>query len=160
MLSFLFFGSLQDNDLRDLVLGRSIPKEDMAKAVLRGYRCVRLRSRVQPGIMEDPDGQVEGTLARNLNVTAAARISHYEGGAYEIVFEPVDLLQGGQEKAWIFLSDPHLSVALGEWSLKNWQLRHKTRSLTVARAWMAQLCQAELASREAEWREFYRVASG
>ena len=37
--------------------------------------------------------------------------------------------------------------------LKNWQLRHKARSLKVARAWMARLNHAELASTEAEWRK-------
>ena len=160
MFSFFFFGTLQDNDLRDLVLGRPIPRKDIAKAVLGGYRCIRLRSRVQPGIVEDPKGQVEGALARHLDATAAARISHYESGAYDIVLAPVELLEGGQEKAWIFLSDPDLSAAPGDWRLKNWQLRHKRRSLVVAREWMAQLDQAELASLEAEWRKRCPIASG
>ena len=160
MFSFFFFGTLQDNDLRELVLGGSIPREDIAKAILRGYRSIRLRSRVQPGIVEDPDGQVEGAVARHLDVTAAARISHYESGAYDIVLKPVDLLKGGREKAWIFLSDPDLSAAPGEWRLKNWRLRHKPRSLIVARAWMARLKHAELAATEAEWRKRCLIDSG
>ena len=152
MLSFFFFGTLQDDDLRKLVLGRSTSTEDIAKAILCGYRCVRLRSRVQPGIVEDPEGQVEGTLARQLDVTDAARISHYESGAYSTESRLVDLPNGGQEEAWIFLSDPSLSVAPGEWRLENWKLRHKRRSLTVATAWMSRLDHSELVSLENEWR--------
>ena len=160
MFSFFFFGTLQDNDLRELVLGGSIPREDIAKAILRGYRCIRLRSRVQPGIVDDSEGQVEGVLARHLGENTAARISHYESGAYNIVLRPVDLLKGGQEKAWIFLSAPGLSVAPGEWMLKNWQLRYKPRSLVVARAWMSQLDHAVLASLKADWRKRCLKASG
>ena len=160
MFSFFFFGTLQDNDIRELVVGRSIPREDIAKAILRGYRSIRLRSRVQPGVVEDPEGQVEGAVARHLDVTEAARISHYETGAYDIVLRPVELLKGGEEKAWIFLSDPNLSVAPGEWVLKNWQLRHKPRSLIVARAWMARLNHAELASTDAEWHKRCLIDSG
>ncbi len=160
MFSFFFFGTLQDNDLREVVLGRSIPREDIAKAILRGYRCIRLRSRVQPGIVEDPEGQVEGAVARHLDVTAAARISHYESGAYDIVLKPVGLLKGGQEKAWTFLSDPDLSVAPGEWMLENWRQRHKPRSLLVAREWMSRLDHAELASLKAGWRKRRLIDSG
>ena len=160
MVSFFFFGTLQDNEIRELVVGRSIPRQDIVKAVLRGYRCIRLRSRVQPGIVEDSEGQMQGALVRHLNVTEAARISHYETGGYDIVLRPVDLLEGGQEKAWIFLSDPDLSAAPGEWILKKWQLRHKPRSLTVARAWMVRLNHAELASTEAEWRKRCLIDSG
>jgi len=160
MLSFFFFGSLQDDELRKVVLGRSTAKEDIAKAILRGHRCVRLRSRVQPGIVKDPEGQVEGILARQLDVTAAARINHYEFGAYSIASGLVDLPNGGQEKAWIFLSDPDLSVAPGEWRLENWQLRHKRRSLVVARAWMSRLDHSELVSLETEWRQRCSSASG
>jgi len=160
MFSFFFFGTLQDDDLRELVLGKSIPKEDITKVVLKGYRCVRLRSRVQPGIVDDPEGQVEGFLTRHLGKTTAARISHYESGAYNIVLGSVDLLKGGEEKAWIFLSAPGLSVAPGEWMLKNWQLRHKPRSLVVAREWMSQLDHAVLASLKADWRKRCLKASG
>ncbi len=160
MFSFFFFGTLQDNDIRELVVGRSIPRQDIAKAVLRGYRCIRLRSRVQPGIVEEPEGQMQGALVRRLDVTEAARISHYETGAYDIVLRLVEPLNGGEEKAWIFLSDPNLSVAPGEWKLKNWQLRHKPRSLVVAREWMSRLDHAELASTEAGWRKRRLIDSG
>ncbi len=160
MFSFFFFGTLQDNDVRELVVGRSIPRQDIAKAALRGYRCIRLRSRVQPGIVEDSEGQMQGALVRHLDVTEAARISHYETGAYDIVLRPVEPLNGGEEKAWIFLSDPNLSVAPGQWKLKNWQLRYKPRSLVVARVWMAQLNHAELASTEADWRKRCLIDSG
>lgn len=160
MLSFFFFGSLQDDDLRKVVLGRSTAKEDIAQAILRGYRCVRLRSRIQPSIVEDPEGQVEGTLARHLDVTAAARMSHYELGAYSIASKVVDLPEGGQETAWIFLSDPDLSVAPGDWRLETWQLRYKRRSLAVARAWMSQLGHSKLVSLETEWRQRCSTASG
>ena len=153
MFSFFFFGTLQDDDLLELVLQRPIPRADIAKALLRGYRCIRLTSRVQPGIVEDPEGQVEGVLVRHLDETDAARITHYESDAYGFVLKPVDLLTDGQEKAWIILSDPALSVAPGEWTLKNWRLRHKPRSLVVARAWMSHLDDVELASLQAEWRE-------
>ena len=119
----------------------------------RGVLHFTLEStRVQPGIVEDPEGQVEGTLARQFDVTDAARISHYECGAYSTESRFVDLPNGGQETAWIFLSDPDLSVAPGEWRLENWQLRHKRRSLTVARAWMSRLDHSELVSLENEWR--------
>ncbi len=160
MFSFFFFGTLQDNDIRELVVGRSIPRQYIAKAILRGYRCVRLRSRVQPGIVEDSEGQMQGTLVRHLDVTEAARISHYETDAYDTVLRPVEPLNGGEEKAWIFLSDPNLSVAPGEWKLKNWQQRHKPRSLIVARDWLARLNHAELASSEAEWRKRSLIDSG
>lgn len=160
MFSFFFFGTLRDDDLREMVLGKSVPEKDIAKAVLKGYRCIRLRSRVQPGIVEDPEGQVEGVLACRLGEITAARISHYESGAYNIVHKPVDLLKGGREKAWVFLSDPDLSVAPGEWALKNWQLRHKARSLLVAREWMAQLDQATLVSLKADWRKRRLQVSG
>lgn len=152
MLSFFFFGTLQDDDLRKLVLGRSTSTEDITVAILRGFRCVRLRSRVQPGILEDPEGQVEGILACDLSVTDAARISHYECGAYETESRLVDLPSGGQETAWIFLSDPDLSVAPGKWHLKNWQQKYKRRSLIVARTWMSRLDDSELVSLENEWR--------
>lgn len=159
MPSFFFFGTLQDPDLREAVLGNAMPDRSIVPAALDGYRLVRLKSQAQPGLVRRPGDSVDGLFVRDVEVSAAARLMHYECDAYELAHETVRLASGNRRKAWVFLSDPDLAANSEDWSLERWRSRHKERSLAVAREWMARLDDAARAALESEWRARERAES-
>ncbi|MBI3199162.1 MAG: gamma-glutamylcyclotransferase [Rhodospirillales bacterium] len=126
-MRFFFYGSLLDNDVTALVIGRRLPPGAWVPASLAGYTRRKARGVSYPVVVPDPKGEVQGAVVGGFSRKEVERLSAYEGPRYRIaplkvridgkltvvsVFEP-------KEKAF--------QPVDGEWSLTLWQRRDKRK---------------------------------
>ena len=151
MLSFFFFGTLMDPDLRDLVVGRPVSEKCVLKAFLPDTRRVAIRGQSYPIVVPDVGNRVEGHLVRDLDETAAARLSYYEGDEFNAGLRDIELPTGDFTRAWAFLSETDLSQTSGKWQLGDWQRQFKHKTLSEAKPLMAEIDTMELNGLKAYW---------
>jgi hypothetical protein len=129
-LRFFFYGTLMDADVRRLVLGRQAP-EEVAPAILRGWRRVPLAGVTYPGIVRDPQAAVDGVLARGVDHDARQCLERYEGVEYELIAVEIVSGAGRARNALTFVAGAALKPATGSWEFAVWQRRHKRRFLAA-----------------------------
>jgi gamma-glutamylcyclotransferase (GGCT)/AIG2-like uncharacterized protein YtfP len=149
MLSFFFYGTLMDPDLRAAVLGG--PSPFVHPGSLSDYRRAPIASQDYPGIAPSPGHVVEGLLVQNLTPEMAARASLYEGDQYEARLLSVQTEDGTEHSAWTYVSLPGLRLAAGDWCLDTWQRRRKALTVKAARSYMTRLPAAALRPHASAW---------
>lgn len=159
MIDFFVYGTLLDDAVRALVLGRGTA---LAPARLAGFRRVPVAGHSFPAVIADPRGRVEGALIAGVGVAEAARLSYFEGEAYQAVRREVERTDGAAAEAWLFVPAPRqpfgpgLKPRPGAWDLASWQRRHKAGYLRGVRAAMAQAPAPLLAELRQAWQERVR----
>ncbi len=73
-----------------------------------------------------------------------ARLGYYERDEFDAELRDIELPTGNYTKAWVFLSNPDLSLTSGKWRLGDWQRQFKRESLCQARSAMAEIDTLEL----------------
>lgn len=165
MLDFFFYGTLLDDDVRAIVLGRRAPAEAPVPAVLAGFRRVPVAGHSFPALIVDPRGRVEGVLLAGLGVAEAARLSYFEGPEYRPLLRLVEGAGGLPRAAWVFVPAPRqpfmpgLRPRPGLWDLAGWQRRHKAGYLRGLRPAMAAAPAPQLAELRQAWEERSRQAA-
>ena len=149
MLSFFFYGTLMDPDLRAAVLGG--PCLSVRPAVLPDYRRAAVAGRDYPGIAPARGQTVPGLLAAGVTPAMAARAAWYEGAEYEPARVVVVPEGGTGTEAWTFLPLPGTRLGTGGWDLAHWRRRRKAMTLKSARACMAALPAGGIRRLEAAW---------
>lgn len=159
MLDFFVYGTLLDEEVRALVLGRDAAAVAAVPARLDGFRRVPVAGHSFPVVIADPRGLVEGALIAGLDAAAAARLSYFEGEAYQAVRRRVERADGVAVEAWLFVAAPRRPFAPGlrprpgVWDLARWQRRHKAGYLRGVRLAMAQAPAPLLAELREAWQE-------
>ncbi|PIW29895.1 MAG: gamma-glutamylcyclotransferase [Rhodospirillales bacterium CG15_BIG_FIL_POST_REV_8_21_14_020_66_15] len=149
MLSFFFYGTLMDPDLRAAVLGG--PCLAVTSAALPGYRRAPVAGRDYPGIAPARNRGVPGLLATGVTPAMAARATYYEGDRYAAALVSVTAADGAARDAWTFLPLPGTRVGTGGWDLAAWQRRRKAPTLALARTYMAAGPVSGIRRLEAAW---------
>lgn len=152
MIDFFFYGTLLDDAVRATVVGRALPREEAAKAVLSAYRRVSVRGATYPAIRRDPRAQAPGLVFRGLHPREAARLSHFEGDGYEACRLPVALETGVVDHVWVFVPVEGVPVLPRPWDFESWARRHCRRYLASVRRYVREVDPGELAVIEREWR--------
>jgi gamma-glutamylcyclotransferase (GGCT)/AIG2-like uncharacterized protein YtfP len=156
MLDFFVYGTLLDDEVRALVLGRDAP---VAAATLAGLRRVPVAGHRFPVVIVDPRGRVEGALLRDVDLAEAARLSYFEGPDYEAVRRPLAGADGTGAEAWLFVPAPRRPFAPGlrprpgPWDLVAWQRRHKAAYMRGLRRAMAAPSRIVIAELRQGWQE-------
>ena len=128
MLPLFFYGTLMDAEVRALMLGRPI---DVAPARLRGYRRVPVAGRPYPTLLISSNDCVDGVLAREILPEELKRLIAYEGAEYLLNDVQVLCNEGGLQDAQAFLTRPGIAISAHlDWTLGDWQRRHKRRLLS------------------------------
>tara|TARA_R110001592_G_scaffold283010_3_gene550884 strand:- start:13842 stop:14309 length:468 start_codon:yes stop_codon:yes gene_type:complete len=135
MLSFFFYGTLMDQDLRAAVFGG--PCASVRPAVLKGYRRRRVAGETYPALAPARHSHVDGLLIAGVSPAMAARTSVYEGDQYDAVSLAVTTTYGAACDAWTFLPQAHVRLSTHDWSLDTWQQQHKSRALASARTFLS-----------------------
>jgi gamma-glutamylcyclotransferase (GGCT)/AIG2-like uncharacterized protein YtfP len=165
MLDFFVYGTLLDDDVRAVVLGRDGPAAPPEPAILTGFRRVPVSGHSFPVVIVDPRGRVEGALLTGVGVAEAARLSYFEGPAYQALRRRVARADGGVAEAWLFVPAPRQPFAPGlrprpgQWELAAWQRRHKAGYLRGLRQAMAAPSKTELGELRLAWQEHARQAA-
>lgn len=128
-MRFFFYGTLMDEDVLGRVLGRAPAPEAIVPATLDGYRRTGIRGRHYPMIVASAAGQVRGILVHGLDTEDGVRLTWYESDQYDIVSVHPRHDGGRQHQAWTFMPRPGSMIPAGDWSLADWQRRHKAESM-------------------------------
>ncbi len=157
-LPYFFFGTLMDEDVLALVLGRIPPDLRSEPARLDGYRRLRVKGESYPTLRPAADARVDGLLVRDLSQREVNRVAFYEGEEYRLLNLPVTRPDGVSEPALIFAADHGLETD-GEWDLARWRETEKPGLLIAARAFMEHFGAVEsAATADRRWREARALA--
>jgi hypothetical protein len=107
------------------VIKRRIPTMRMISASLAGYRCSAVAGYGFPGICIDETTTTPGILVRKLTAVEGKRLEHFEGPQYQSQLLDIELRNGGQEKACVFVTGSGLKLIDEPWSIDEWRRRHK-----------------------------------
>ena len=150
MLSFFFYGTLIDPDIRAAVLGGPSPLAQ--PATLSDFRHAPVAGRDYPGIAPAKGQTVDGLLTTGISPTMAARMSWYEGDEYEPVSRTIITDDGQHIAAWVYTPRPTIRLAAGNWSLIDWQHRRKRAALRWISAAMHRQPKSDLDRSIRQWR--------
>jgi len=136
-MNWFFFGSLMDQQVMEIVAGRTVLADEMITADLPGYRRVRVADETTPALVHTPGHEVEGVLIESLDATEALRIMHFEGEDYRA--EEVQLRLKNQKpvSAFCFLATEQVALSDESWELDRWQREHRDAYLHVVEEHMA-----------------------
>lgn len=125
-MRFFFFGTLLDDDVLRIVIGRRVPAVDKRPATLPGYRRVKAQGVTYPIIVPQTGAEVSGLLVSSLEPLEKARLIAYEGANYDLVELPV-MTGGRQRDALVFIpvSSGGLTPLDEDWSFEEWTRLHR-----------------------------------
>ena len=155
-LPLFVYGSMRDEDVRALVLGREPPAIRTEPAWMPGVAAVRVPGESYPYLVSSDGAPAPGELVHGLGEEDLDRILFFEGDEYGFA-ESVVERAGGQRVAAMHFG----GVAIPEgpivpWSLERWQAREKPRFLSMTREYMALWGRATQAQAEALWQRLIR----
>ena len=155
-LPLFVYGSMRDEDVRALVLGRDPPAIRTEPAWMPGVAAVRVPGESYPYLVSSDGASAPGELVHGLGEEGLDRILFFEGDEYGFT-ESVVERAGGQRVAAMHFG----GVAIPEgpivpWSLERWQAREKPRFLSMTREYMALWGRATQAQAEALWQRLIR----
>ncbi len=125
-MRFFFFGTLMDQAVLDIVVGRHVPAAAKRSAVLEGYRRARVRGATYPIVVPADGAEVAGLLVSGLRPTEADRLTAYEGDGYVLVEHEVRA-GGGAKRAHVYLprAGGGLAALDENWDFDDWRRRHR-----------------------------------
>lgn len=128
-MRFFFYGSLLDEDVTALVIGRRLPPRAWVPATLAGFSRRKAKGVTYPVAIRDPKGKVQGAVVGGFSRREVERLQAYEGVRYHTV--PLKVRVHGHITT-VSVFEPKekaFQPVDGEWSLTDWQRRHKRRFL-------------------------------
>ncbi len=131
-MRLFFYGTLLDQELRRLVIGREV---EVAAATLSGWRRLGVAGEHFPIIERDPAGSVAGVVTEPLGGGEMARLRHYEGDGYRLVAAEVHDDGGAGIAAQVFMPPDGRYVGVGAWGLVDWQRDHRAAVLARLRGY-------------------------
>ncbi len=134
-MGFFFFGTMRDEDVRALVIGR--PLSGLEAATLAGYRLARVVDESYPAPVPDAAGRIEGVRVRRLTAGEVARVVWFEGVEYD--FRTVEVTLGNGDRATVKTQMPteRLEIAGGDWDFARWRRTEKGDLMSLAHSHMA-----------------------
>lgn len=152
-LPYFFFGSLMDDEVLAIVLGRAPKRLRREPARLEGFCRLTVKGESYPTLRPAQGADVHGLLVWDLSTRELARIAFYEGEEYRLLDLPVRRADGSVQRALAFAADQGLETD-GAWDFARWRDSEKPELLAAARAFMAHFGTVESAAvADRRWRE-------
>ncbi|MEO6395198.1 MAG: gamma-glutamylcyclotransferase family protein [Devosia sp.] len=132
------YGTLRDPDILAGVLGRPLRAEAMQPASAPGFRAVYYPGRVYPGLIRSPGGVAEGLLLTDLSAFEFDLLDAFEGDEYR---RDIIAVMADEELHETLAYLPTIAIDAGatNWTLREWQAKHKPAALDTERSNAAQL---------------------
>ena len=155
-LPLFIYGSMRDEDVRALVLGRAPLAVRTEPAWMPGVAAARVPGESYPYLVSVEGARAPGELIHGLDERCLDRILFFEGDEYAFV-ECVAERAGGERVAAMYFGGVAIPEApVVTWSLEQWQAREKSRFLSMTREYMALWGRATRAQAEALWQRLVR----
>ena len=134
-LPLFFFGSLMDQDVLEIVLGKKIDVQNLKQGVLLGYQCEKEVKESYPVLIPSPGKQATVLIAESLSTTDIDRILFYETGEYDLVRFNL-LIDEKEITALGFATGDDIASSGERWHLNVWQKKDKAAFLPLAERFM------------------------
>jgi len=145
------YGSMLDEDVLEVVLGRRLAADARFTARLAGYVCVRLPDESYPILAPRPGGLVPGAVLSELRSDDWKRVEFFESTEYEFARCRVELDSGERVDA-VYCAEHDVAPGAAEsWEFAWWRERHKPEYIVMIRQYMALYGSAGLEEAEALW---------
>ncbi len=132
-MEYFFYGTLMDNAVLEMVIGRRVARSVRRPAMVSGYRRVYRENAWFPVLVPDADGRVEGALVSGITSADAACLLAFEGDEYELAEIEVTLVGGSVACARVFLPVSGVPHSSREWTLEDWRRKHRREYLRRTR---------------------------
>jgi len=115
---YLFaYGSLMCMDIMHAVAGDC---GCLGRAVLVGYRCLCVKNTSYPGIIKIADHHTQGMLYGGISPIGWQRLDDFEGTMYQRCLLDVQLVNGQQQPAFVYVIKPEFATSLNnqDWNFE------------------------------------------
>lgn len=150
MRFWLFYGTLMDREVREIVLDRPGDVDELTPARLMGYARRRALDEHYPVLVPTAGGCVAGLVCR-LSAEDERRVRYFEGEEYRPRHRLVQLAGGERLPARVWLPQAGFRASGERWEIESWVAVHKAEFLTLARQWMAGFGHLGFAEADAAW---------
>lgn len=135
-MRFFFFGTLLDDEVLRIVVGRDVAADDKRPAALPGYRRVKAEGVTYPIVVPGDQTQVSGQLVSGITPDEAKRLIAYEGDNYDLIMRNV-IASGREQPALVFVpvATGGLTALDQDWSFEDWQRQHRVGFVARLRQW-------------------------
>ena len=155
-LPLFVYGSMRDEDVRALVLGRAPPSVRTEPAWMLGVAAVRVPGESYPYLISSEGARLPGELICGLDEGCLDRILFFEGDEYGFVQSVVERTSGERVAALHLGGVEILEAPAVPWSLEQWQAQEKSRFLSMTREYMMLWGRATRAQAELLWKRMLR----
>jgi hypothetical protein len=131
-LPLFFYGSLRDDLILEVVIGRPVDALDADPAWLDGYRTERAQNYTFPLLMPAPGSAAEGRLVYGLTEEDRRRIAYFEDSEYRMARHTVRHAAGSAQ-AGVFQGSERLASSGTAWDLLAFQANDRDLLLAVTR---------------------------
>jgi hypothetical protein len=129
-MRFFFYGTLLDEGVRRIVLGRVWADAlSLRPATLQGWRRLYMRDRTYPVILPSPGDQVDGLLTGPVDREGYRRLTAFESDEYVERDVAVVTEDGVETRARIYAAGARARAATEVWTLENWTREHRVAFL-------------------------------
>ncbi|MSO74020.1 MAG: gamma-glutamylcyclotransferase [Alphaproteobacteria bacterium] len=152
-LPYFFFGTLMDDEVLAIVLGRGLAQLHTEPARLDGFRRLRVKGESYPTLRSGSGWHVDGLLVWDLEAPELARTAFFEGEEYRPIEQTVVRGDGVVERALVFISSYGVPTE-GDWDPISWHAKERSHFLVAARAFMQHFGSVrDAASADQRWRK-------
>ena len=119
------YGTLRDPEIRNGVVGRSLPARDLRPARARGWRTVYFPGEVYPALV--PAGSAStaaGLIVFGLTVLERKRLDAFEGDQYRVGTLRVESAKGTLD-ALAYFPAVDIGADAQPWDFERWTFRHR-----------------------------------
>jgi len=131
-MRFFFYGTLRDPDVAAVVLGRNLAAEWATRAILPGYRTVRLAVDPYPVLSPDRSGEAAGIVTPDLAAADVGRIVFFESVEYAPREMKIMTPAGDVLTAHVFGATERARHDGVDWRIDDWRASEKARALREA----------------------------
>ena len=153
------YGSMRDEDVRALVLGRDRPEVRSEAAWMPDAAVALVPGESYPYLVSVEGARAPGEVLYGLDEACLDRIHFFENDEYAIAECEVEGTDGDRIVAMHFGGVAIPQAPIVPWSLAQWQATEKTQFLTMTREYMAMWRHATPDEAEALWQRMLRRRS-
>ena len=153
------YGSMRDEDVRALVLGRDRPEVQSEAAWMPHAAVALVPGESYPYLVSVEGARAPGEVLYGLDEDCLDRIHFFENDEYALVECEVEGTDGDRIAAMHFGGVAIPEAPIVPWSLAQWQATEKTRFLAMTREYMAMWRHATPDEAEALWQRMLRERS-
>lgn len=137
MKPLFFYGSLRDETLVEIVIGRPLRDGELTLAWVPGYRALRHRDEAYPVLAPEDGGRTEGVLLSPPSDDELHRLTFFEEAEYGL--EPITV-EGpdGPVEAVYFRGTAKIEATAGPWDFEVWRRNDRDVAIEAARELMDQ----------------------